>query len=64
MAAGEYVVGASLAIPGTEYLTRNDSLCRLTVSPEDIFGSTMAPLSSRYFVATPHRWHAPMSIGP
>ncbi|MFT3807411.1 ABC transporter ATP-binding protein [Arenimonas sp.] len=63
MAAGDYVVGASLAIPGTEYLTRNDSLCRLTVSQEDIFGSTMAPLSSRYFVATPHRWRTLESVG-
>lgn len=63
MAAGDYVIGASLAIPGTEYLARNDSLCRLTVSQEDVFGSTMAPLSSRYFVATPHRWRGLEPLG-
>jgi lipopolysaccharide transport system ATP-binding protein len=59
LAAGEYVLGVGLAIPGVEYVSRNDSLCRLHVQPKDVFGSALPPASKRYFVATPHTWSLP-----
>jgi lipopolysaccharide transport system ATP-binding protein len=62
LAAGEYVLGVGLAIPGVEYVTRNDSLCRLHVQPADVFGSALPPASNRYLVATPHAWSPPVRI--
>jgi lipopolysaccharide transport system ATP-binding protein len=62
LAAGEYVVGAGLAIPGVEYVWRNDSLCRLHVEPRDVFASGLSPASNRYLVATPHHWSLPRRI--
>lgn len=59
LAAGEYVLGVGLAIPGVEYVSRNDSLCRLQVLAKDVFGSALPPASNRYFVATPHAWTLP-----
>lgn len=62
LAAGEYVLGARLAIPGVEFLQRNDSLCRLQVQAADVFGSALPPASNRYFVATPHAWALPSPV--
>lgn len=62
LAAGEYVVGVGLAIPGVEYVARNDSLARLHVQPHDVFGSALPPSSNRYLVATPHHWGRPMAL--
>ncbi|MDI1253518.1 ABC transporter ATP-binding protein [Thermomonas sp.] len=59
LAAGEYVLGLGLAIPGIEYVWRNDAVCRLHVAPRDVFASGLPPASNRYLVATPHRWSAP-----
>lgn len=62
LAAGEYVLGLGLAIPGVEYLWRNESLCRLHVAPRDIFGSGLPPSSNRYLVATMHQWSRPKDV--
>ena len=59
LAAGEYVLGAGLAIPGVEYVWRNESLCRLHVAPADVFESGLPPASNRYLVASPHQWSQP-----
>lgn len=61
LAAGEYVLGLGLAIPGVEYVWRNEALCRLHVAPRDIFGSGLPPASNRYLVAAAHRWRPPVS---
>jgi lipopolysaccharide transport system ATP-binding protein len=63
LAAGEYLLGAGLAIPGVEYVWRNDALARLHVAPRDVFQSGLPPASRRYLVATEHRWLAPHQIG-
>ncbi|MCC7096490.1 MAG: ABC transporter ATP-binding protein [Thermomonas sp.] len=56
LAAGEYMLVLSLAIPGIEYVWRNEALCRLRVEPRDVFGSGLPPDSRRYLVATSNRW--------
>ncbi|MBS0227271.1 MAG: ABC transporter ATP-binding protein [Proteobacteria bacterium] len=56
LAAGEYMLDLGLAIPGIEYVWRNEVLCRLRVEPRDVFGSGLPPDSRRYLVATPSHW--------
>lgn len=58
LAAGEYLLGLGLAIPGVEFVWRDDAVCRLHVVPRDVFASGLPPASNRYLVATPHRWGA------
>jgi lipopolysaccharide transport system ATP-binding protein len=55
-AAGDYVLGAGLAIPNIEWLWYEPSLTRLTVREEDVYGSGLAPVSTRALVAVPHTW--------
>ncbi|MGQ0800763.1 MAG: ABC transporter ATP-binding protein [Pseudomarimonas sp.] len=62
LAAGEYVVGLGLAIPGVEYVWRNETICRLHVAPRDVFASGLPPAAKRYHVATAHAWTAPEAI--
>ena len=62
LSAGEYVLGLGLAIPGVEYVFRDDNVCRLHVAPRDIFESGLPPSSNRYLIASPHRWSAPHAI--
>jgi len=59
LAAGEYYLGVGLAIPGVEYVWRNENLCRLVVDPQDVFASGLPPACNRYLVATPHQWRPP-----
>lgn len=59
LASGDYVLGLALAIPGVEYIWREESLCRLHVAPRDVFGSGFPPDSKRCLVATDHSWSAP-----
>lgn len=59
LAAGEYVIGLGLAIPGVEYVWRNDAVCRLHVGARDVFSSGLPPAANRYLIATPHIWFAP-----
>ncbi|MBK6726650.1 MAG: ABC transporter ATP-binding protein [Xanthomonadales bacterium] len=62
LAAGEYVLGLGLAIPGVEYLWRKDTLCILCVEPSDVFASGLPPQASRYLIATPHAWSAAVPL--
>jgi hypothetical protein len=59
LSAGEYVVGAGLAIPGVEYVWRNESLAPLQVAARDVYGSALPPSANRYLVASEHRWTLP-----
>ena len=56
LSAGEYVVGAALAIPWKEWLYNESNLGSLTIYPRDVFQSGLAPTSSRALLAVPHRW--------
>jgi lipopolysaccharide transport system ATP-binding protein len=56
LSAGDFVVGAGLAIPNKEWLWREDSLAILTVHPRDVYRSGLAPTSSRSLLAIPHTW--------
>jgi homopolymeric O-antigen transport system ATP-binding protein len=58
LAAGEYVVGAGLAVPQTEFLWREQELARMTVLPADVYGSGMAPTATRCLLAVDHEWRA------
>jgi lipopolysaccharide transport system ATP-binding protein len=62
LAEGEYALGLGLAIPGVEYVWRNDAVCRLHVAARDVFGSGLPPAAKRYVIATPHQWSAPQSL--
>lgn len=59
LAAGEYLLGVGLAIPGVEFIWRDESLCRLHVAPRDVYGSGLPPAANRYLVATDHAWSLP-----
>lgn len=56
LAAGEYIIGIGLVIPGIEYLWRKDDVCRLEVLPKDVYRSGLAPSANRYHIATRHEW--------
>lgn len=55
-AAGEYVIGAGLAVPNVEWLWREQELGRLTIVPKDVYGSGVAPAASRSITAVEHSW--------
>jgi lipopolysaccharide transport system ATP-binding protein len=59
LAAGTFVLGAGLAIPGVEYVCRDDTLCRIEVVRKDVYGSGLAPSTDRYLVAATHSWYLP-----
>jgi lipopolysaccharide transport system ATP-binding protein len=63
LAAGEYLLGVGLAIPGVEYVWRKDDLCRIQVQAKDVYGSGLPPAANRYCVATEHQWHRVESMG-
>jgi len=54
--AGNYIVGAGLAIPKREWLCWNEQLGLLTVHPKDVYHSGEAPMATRSIIATPHKW--------
>jgi lipopolysaccharide transport system ATP-binding protein len=54
--AGEYTVGAGLAIPNLEWLWRDSDLGRLTVLGRDVYGSGLTPAASRCLLAVRHHW--------
>jgi lipopolysaccharide transport system ATP-binding protein len=56
LAAGVYVLGAGLAVPKIKFLCLENSLCELHVVERDVYGSGLAPTSSRYLVASEHFW--------
>jgi hypothetical protein len=56
LAAGEYVIAARLAIPGIEYVWRNEGIARLQGHPRDVFGSALPPVATRCLVVTAHHW--------
>jgi lipopolysaccharide transport system ATP-binding protein len=62
LAAGEYLVGLGLAIPGVEYVWRDDAACRLHVAPRDVFRSGLPPSARRYLVASGHAWSSPRAL--
>jgi lipopolysaccharide transport system ATP-binding protein len=56
LAAGEYVIGAGLAVPNVEWLCWTPELARLTVHPQDVYGSGLAPHAPRSMIAVSHKW--------
>ena len=55
-AAGQYIVGAGLAVPNMEWLWRNSDLGRLNVVARDVYQSGLAPIASRSLLAIKHEW--------
>lgn len=56
LAAGEYILGAGLAVPNVEWLYWQSDLAKLTIHPKDIYGSGVAPHAPRSYIALSHRW--------
>lgn len=56
LSAGEYIIGAGLAIPNKEWLCWREQLGWLTVNPKDVYQSGTAPTAARSIIATPHIW--------
>jgi lipopolysaccharide transport system ATP-binding protein len=56
LAAGQYTIGAALAIPGIQWLWRSPDLAALTIVPRDVYGSGLAPAASRSLLALEHHW--------
>lgn len=62
LTGGEYLLGVRLALPGIEYVWRNDALCRLHVASVDNYGSGFVQANTRSLVVFPHRWLPPTPI--
>ena len=62
LAQGGYVLGAGLAIPGIEYVWRDEALAEMHVRESDVFHSGLSPRSSRYWIATEHQWTPPREV--
>ncbi|MGO8931002.1 MAG: ABC transporter ATP-binding protein [Limisphaerales bacterium] len=56
LAAGTFSCGAGLALPNAEWLCWDPDLCNLTVGARDVYGSGLAPTSSRALIAVKHQW--------
>jgi lipopolysaccharide transport system ATP-binding protein len=56
LAAGEYAVGAALAIPNVQWLWQGQDLGSFTVVPRDVYGSGYAPEVPRTLLAVEHHW--------
>jgi len=56
LAAGQYVLGGGLGVPGVEYLWRQPELAVITVLERDVYGSGLPPVTSRCLLATKHHW--------
>lgn len=56
LAAGDYIIGAGLAIPNIKWLWLNEQMCKLTVVEKDIYNSGKAPKLSRCLLAVEHEW--------
>jgi lipopolysaccharide transport system ATP-binding protein len=54
--SGDYFIGAALAYPNTEWIWRNSEIGKITVLPCDVYGSGLAPASSRALIAVTHDW--------
>jgi lipopolysaccharide transport system ATP-binding protein len=54
--AGQFKIGAGMAIPWVEYLCWSPDLCWLAVASHDVYGSGYAPAADRSLIVTPHRW--------
>jgi lipopolysaccharide transport system ATP-binding protein len=57
LSAGDFLIGAALALPNQEWLVKKESLGRMTIYPRDVFGSGLPPTSTRALMAVPHDWH-------
>jgi len=57
LAGGEYILGAGLAIPNSEWLCQEPELATLTVCPSDIYHSGLAPETGRCLLAVDHEWN-------
>jgi len=56
LAAGDYVLGGGLAIPNSEWLWQKEELATLTIHPNDLYNSGLAPASTRCLLAVNHQW--------
>ena len=56
LAAGQYVVAASLAVPNMDWLWFRPEIGILSVEERDVYGSGFAPTVKRAAVALHHRW--------
>ena len=56
LSAGEYFVGAGLAVSNSGWLWRNANLGPITVNGRDVFEIGRPPVSSRTLLAVPHEW--------
>lgn len=56
LSAGDYVIGAGLAIPNQEWLLKTEGLGRIRILPRDVFESGLPPISTRALLAVPHDW--------
>lgn len=54
--AGEYVIGAGLAIPRVEYLWRKEELGRLHIQAKDVYECGLSPTTARSLLAVRHKW--------
>ena len=55
-AAGEYILGAGLAISNNCWLYRNSSMAKLRILGRDVFELGRPPEIKRMIIATEHRW--------
>ncbi len=54
--SGDYTIGAGVALPNVEMLWWRPELATLSVNARDVFGSGLAPVSTRALIAPHHFW--------
>ena len=64
LSAGDYIVGAGLAIPNKEWLCGQSHMGRLVIHPRNVYESGLAPEASRSILAIPHQWLVDEYQGP
>jgi lipopolysaccharide transport system ATP-binding protein len=56
LTAGDYLLTASLSVPGVRTIWGPHQIGSLTVGPRDVYGSGLSPTASRCAVAVDHDW--------
>jgi hypothetical protein len=56
LAAGQYIVAASLAVPNMDWLWFRPEIGILSVAERDVYSSGFAPNVKRAAIALHHRW--------
>jgi lipopolysaccharide transport system ATP-binding protein len=56
LSAGDFLIGAGLAVPNVEWLAQSFDEKTITIHPKDIYGAGTAPIAERGLIAARYQW--------